>query len=577
MEKKTLPPLPVPTLEETKKRYLTWVRPLLDDNDYRHTEGIVEQFMEKEAPILQKDLQQFAKKQEVVGKSWLSDDWLDSYLQVRKPLPLSTSVALRLDLNLPNNPMTRLAHFIVALGKQSADCLNGQLAESTSPRGEPLDMRQWLLLRGIGRIPQTHCDRYEVAPTEKQIRYIIVFWHDQAYTLPVLDEEHRSYSVVAVSSMLQWIAEQKPSAENNITALSLAPAEMAASLLNNLSQSAVNQDNFQLLARSLFHVHLSPEAFVNDTDALRELAFLANEKLWTYKPLTICANLENNALFAHMEHGSYDAATLQAILSRTEKTAQELDSNTSELFMPIPQPRALLWDISQQQQTELLNIQKAYREKAKNYEVSIMSTSFERQILPEKTSLDFVMQLIIQYAQLKTFGKIRNTYEAVDVSHFQAGRTECIRPVSSESVAFVQALATGKAATLADFNLAHQEHKNRIKACKQGRGVNRHLFGLQLMAKRRGLEVKLFTDKAYTTLTTDFLSTSSLGDRHLIGDFAFSPTTAGGIGVGYFLTDNNDGFLYCLSYNKDQADDIQSFINGLKEGSEKLTTFFSQY
>ncbi len=195
MKKKTLPPLPVPTLEETKKRYLTWVRPLLDDNDYRHTEGVVEQFMEKEAPILQKDLQQFAKKQEAIGKSWLSDDWLDSYLQVREPLSLSTSVALRLDLNLPNNPITRLAHFIVALGKQSADYLNGQLVENTSPRGEPLDMRQWLLLRGIGRIPQTHRDRYEVAPIEKQMRYIIVFWHDNAYALPVLDEEHRSYSV----------------------------------------------------------------------------------------------------------------------------------------------------------------------------------------------------------------------------------------------------------------------------------------------------------------------------------------------------------------------------------------------
>ncbi len=568
----TLPALPIPTLEETAERYLLWVRPLLEDGDYQQTQHIVQRFIHTEGPQLQRDLQQFARQQEAVGKSWLSDAWLDGYLTVRQSLPLSTSGAFRLDLNLPGQPLTRLAYFVVALAKQSADYLNGQLPDNISPRGEPLDMRQWLSLRGIGRIPQKHCDRYELAPMDKQPRVIIVFWQGQAYALPILDKEHRVYSVATVLSMLQWVTQQNPKADN-ITALSLAPAEQAATLLADLCQSAVNRDNFQLLAHSLFHVHLTPKAFMDDTNALRELTFLANEKLWAYKPLTLCANLQNNDCFAHLEHSSYDAGALQSMFARCEAIAQQLTfaepATTDKL-----QPNELHWQLSQAQQTRLAEVQQAYSEKAKHYQVSIATTPIETQLIPEKTSLDSLMQLLMQYAQLKAFDEIRNTYEAVDVSHFQAGRTECIRPVSSESVAFVRALAAGKA-TWADFNLAHQEHKNRIKACKRGHGVNRHLLGLQLMAQRRGSQVALFSDKAYTALTTDFLSTSSLGDRHLIGDFAFSPTAPGGIGVSYFLTDKPNGFLYCISYHQQQTDAVKRFINGLQEGSEQLMAFFA--
>ncbi len=71
-----------------------------------------------------------------------------------------------------------------------------------------------------------------------------------------------------------------------------------------------------------------------------------------------------------------------------------------------------------------------------------------------------------------------------------------------------------------------------------------------------------------------FLSTSSLGDRRWIGDFAFTPTMKGGLGVTYFLTDNHKGFLYCLSYHKDQADDIPLFIDGLHEGVQRLMAVF---
>lgn len=570
----TLPKLPIPELTDTAERYLTWVQPLLDINDYQVTQQCVRNFINEEGPVLQQDLQQLAEQQAQYNKSWLSDAWLDSYLCVRESLPLSTSTAFRLGMNLPNKGLLRLANLIVGLAKQSADYLSGKITPNASPRGEILDMRQWLALRGIARVPQSKIDGYELAPLEQQARHIIIFWQGQAYQLPILDKDYQLYSPTAVQCMLENITQQNPTSDN-LTALSLAPAEIAAKLYDELSQNAENHKNFQLLAHSLFQVHLSPSAFTDDATALRELTFLANEKFWAYKPITISANLENDRYFVHLEHGSFDAGALQAIFGRAEQTAQHLETQSLSFTTEDASStlNELQWQLSKPQRHTLKMLQQAHHDKAKDYHVAITTIDIDTTIIPERTSIDCLMQLPMQYAQLKTFGKIRNTYEAVDVSHFLAGRTECIRPVSSESVALTQALLANTA-NISHFNQAHTEHKNRIKACKQGHGVNRHLLGLQLMAKQRGITPDFFNDKGYEMLTNDFLSTSSLGDRHIVGDVAFAPTMQGGLGISYFINDNNKGFLYCISYHQNQATDVPVFIDSLHEGVQRLLGLF---
>ena len=41
----SLPKLPVPTLEETGKRYLKSIHPLLSDSEYQHSKKAVEDFI----------------------------------------------------------------------------------------------------------------------------------------------------------------------------------------------------------------------------------------------------------------------------------------------------------------------------------------------------------------------------------------------------------------------------------------------------------------------------------------------------------------------------------------------------
>lgn len=67
----------------------------------------------------------------------------------------------------------------------------------------------------------------------------------------------------------------------------------------------------------------------------------------------------------------------------------------------------------------------------------------------------------------------------MDVSHFKNGCTECVRPVSEESLVFVGTLLQENPSREA-LDAALSEHKARIKACKPGQGPNRHLLSNQI-------------------------------------------------------------------------------------------------
>ena len=95
------------------------------------------------------------------------------------------------------------------------------------------------------------------------------------------------------------------------------------------------------------------------------------------------------------------------------------------------------------------------------------------------------------------------------------------------------------------------EHKARIKACKLGQGPNRHLLGLKLMAAKEGDELpEFYKDEGYQTFTTDFLSTSTVGDNSTVVNFAFVPTSVGGLSIIYTITP--EGWLYTVNHSQEK-------------------------
>ena len=186
-------------------------------------------------------------------------------------------------------------------------------------------------------------------------------------------------------------------------------------------------------------------------------------------------------------------------------------------------------------------------------------------------SPDAYVQLALQLASYRLFGKQVGTYEATQTRRFLHGRTENTRAVSFQSHAYCRAMDNNnttkqqKLVLLRDAAKTH--HDSTIKG-SQGLGVDRHLFGLEMAAKTlKGISPSLFSHPAYTRSKKWRLSTSSLPYTP-----GFGPVVADGLGVGYSV--NNDELIFNISSRKKNhyvnqfCDLLENALNEMKSVCE---------
>ncbi len=546
--------LPVPPLPETLQRYLQWVRPLLNDSEFVHSEAAVAAFASGEGQALQADLAHFAAEKS--RSSWLIDAWLESYLACREPLPLASNVGFAVERGRAD-----LAHWLAAAAAVHADYLQSRIEAPLTPQGHPVCMQQWQILQGAMRVAENGCDRYEFAEATTASRHIGVWYQGYYYCLPALDANGQAYAADVFQVALKQILADDAANPYPAGVPAFLGSGQWASIRHTLVQEPANATLLEQMKADLFHVNLYRRNGLSADEDLCHATFSAEDSFWPYKPITYRFNLATERLFLHCEHTWPDGGMLKGLVERAQQKGTAAAAVETHI-----KPTRYEWQLTEAQQQAWPQWQRQYAEQAAMMRVSSMETALAQPV-PKGFSQDGLIQFALQYAQQQTYGRIRNTYEAVDVSHFQYGRTECIRPVSTESVRLVQALADNQAdAVLLLAALA--EHKNRVKACKSGHGVNRHLLGLKLMANRNGNLPALFADRGYTALTTDFLSTSTLGDGAAIRQFAFAPTSMGGLGINYTILPQS--WLLTVSHTAAQNADVARFQVAFAEAAGKL-------
>ncbi len=189
-----------------------------------------------------------------------------------------------------------------------------------------------------------------------------------------------------------------------------------------------------------------------------------------------------------------------------------------------------------------------------------------------KLSADAYAQLVMTVAQLAAYGRVRAVYEAVDMREYAAGRTECLRPVTPAAVAFARALLAGSAER-DGLRAALDAHRDWVKACKTGRGVDRHLWALGWTARELGEDPGFLRDPGLAAARTDFLSTTSIGSDAQVVRYAFAPTTSGGFGVCY--TPLADAVEYTVTFGAD-AERPEAFLEALGEAARRLAGFIAR-
>lgn len=548
----SVPPLPVAALSETCARYLEYVRPLLDDAVYAAAVRSTRYFEANTGRGLHAGLEQAAAAS---STSWLIDAWLKSYLDVREPLPLAGNVGFAVQ--------TRgygLAEWVAALAGVCADYRHGRIETPQTPQGAPMCMEQWRILSGAARVPAEDTDTFRFADGS---RHIGVMFKGYYYRIPALDEAGEAYHPDSFRRAFEAVLSDTAENPYPVCVPSYLGSTAAAEACRVLRQNPANAAMLDDMEQDLLHISIDGGTTDEGADtALARAAFQPHQAVWCFKPMTYCYDTATGRLVLHCEHTWQDGGTLKGIIARA---AEKL--GCSDGVQAVLEPVCRGWQLDDGQQKSWRQWRENYTARAAKMRVGSAVVPFTGKTVPKGISHDALMQFLLQYAQLATYGRVRNTYEAVDVSHFRSGRTECVRPVSEASLAFVGSLIR-EAPDRKLLDAALAEHKSRIKICKQGLAPNRQLLGLKLMVAEGRRMPAFFASTAYRVFSTDFLSTSTVGDDSVIVNFAFAPTSEGGLGVNYTLT--ADGWLFTVSHTVAQQQDVGIFLEALKEGGKIL-------
>lgn len=175
-------------------------------------------------------------------------------------------------------------------------------------------------------------------------------------------------------------------------------------------------------------------------------------------------------------------------------------------------------------------------------------------------------QLAIQMAAYQMLGNQKTliaTYEAASTRAFLHGRTETTRPVSDETLTFVQAMINEK-------NTASlQKKKGALDAVAQaigtyqtkassGKGVDRHLFGLSNLLKESEASPDLYQDPLFQRAKTFRLSTSSV-----VFTPGFGPVKDDGLGIGFNA--EKDAFIFTATSLKSNEKYVERFTTLVQE------------
>jgi len=158
-------------------------------------------------------------------------------------------------------------------------------------------------------------------------------------------------------------------------------------------------------------------------------------------------------------------------------------------------------------------------------------------------SPDAFVQIAMQLATYRLWGKQAGTYEATQVRPFLHGRTETTRSVSTDSANFVQACslrpqwdeAQMGAQKLELLQKAVTSHVKCIGLAAQAQGVDRHFFGLSMIGGDDAPPLPdLYADPVFARAKRWRVSTSNLSHPKF-ENWGYGEVVPDGVGLSYSI------------------------------------------
>ncbi|KAK0469707.1 acyltransferase ChoActase/COT/CPT [Desarmillaria tabescens] len=589
----TLPRLPVPDLRKTLDRYLTSLEPFLLEEASK--KGLDNDALDASRRLRAQWADEFASG---VGKlcqdrllaldraspnNWLDDNfWIKkAYMEWRAPLLINSNwwLAFEDDTNIPVSEKDRQdGYFKTGFSrwqiKRAAWLLHRMLEFKIKLETQELysdTTRTGIWLRestskmfNVARIPMPSCDILSTVPppTDRSTYNIVVMVHGWFYKVTVMESPSISTDVGHLARYLEAVvsdAEQRLADGEEPISIGVLSADdrdiWSSNLQYLLALSESNKVVHTTLSNSLMVLSLDDEIHKDPpspTSSTKQYSFDSHlhtirsttgnvGNRWFDKAFTLI--VDPAARSGTMgEHSPCDALVPSIIAEYG--IIQGIDESHFENDASLPS-RGQRWDRLDWVTDDFIKKECVMAKERAN---KIIENSDDSVFWFSDYGADWIkgvaklapdafIQMALQLTWYKMQGQFTATYETALTRMFKKGRTETIRTLTRESRGFCLAMVDSRATAesqRAALDSAIKTHTRLTREAATGKGIDRHLMGLQLMLCPELQECALlFKDPLFGKSSCWKLSTSGLSAGHLFRGTGFGAMYEDGYGINY--------------------------------------------
>uniref|UniRef100_A0AAY4DUW9 Carnitine O-palmitoyltransferase 1, muscle isoform n=1 Tax=Denticeps clupeoides TaxID=299321 RepID=A0AAY4DUW9_9TELE len=490
----SLPRLPVPSVDDTIRRYLESVRPLLDDEQYTQMETVANEFKKDPAPKLQK----FLKFKSWWAANYVSDWWEEYiYLRGRSPIMVNSNFYTMdlLYVTPTHRQAARAGNVVHAMLQYRRKLERGEHAPIKALGKVPMCSFQYERMFNTTRIPGIEKDLVQHL---KDRKHLVVYHRGRFFKVWLyLGGRHLWPSELEMQfqRILNDTSAPQPG-EMKLAALTAGNRIPWARARVKYFSEGVNKTSLEAIETASFFLTLDDEAHGYDAEKLRSLDLYAKSLLhgkcydrWFDKSFTLVV-YKNGKVGVNIEHSWADAPIMGHMweyvlatdcfhLGYTEEGHSKGDINKGLMA-----PTKLQWDLPEACQEIIEGSYRLAKEIADDVDFhGCLFDDFGKGLIKRcRTSPDAFIQLALQLAHFRDKEEFCLTYEASMTRMFREGRTETVRSCTCESAHTVTQRNCEERLDL--FRKAAEKHQNLYRLAMTGSGIDRHLFCLYIVSKR---------------------------------------------------------------------------------------------
>lgn len=578
-----LPKYPIQNMEDTFDRFLEWLEPLITKEEYKEVEGLVEEFIKSD------DSKKIDEKMKELGNrendSWIFDYWVKFHLEVRGPLVPHTNVPIIYEHpEIKEFSVTeKAASLIYGISKVYADFRENNSGDYyVGKKRFSTDQFHGALgaINHIARGTDTYYINSDFSTN------VVVLYKNNIYSLESIKENKEVNNLNEIHNTLKEIydGEISPIMPNVNFVTGEPDRDLAGDYLLEILKDPNNKENYEKIKDAIFVLNLDEDSPKTDLDELYCASMDTTYfNRWHGKGVEFSIS-KNGVISFNVDHCFCDGGTEVYLIDQMSKFLNDLKFTDESGKVEFEE---LEFTIDKDMSLKLKKSFEDFKEVMNSFEARYVEfEGLSRERLRDNGILsgDGFIHIAMQAAQMMTYKEVHNTYISVDARTFFKGRTEANRPVTLESLRFIEELLNptkDKSEQKSMMLDALDEHYKRTKLCQAGNGVNRYLHVVEEIIKdfkeELGIEKtpELFKNDNYKLIHSNRLSTTSFGHEN-IKYIYFPPVTEKGLGIYYMVgnSEEDKSFMYITAFN-DYVEMMDEFNSNLKKAVDKMLKIIS--